>query len=136
MANAVTHATAVRTAIADAVCNSSTGQLAANGKLIIYSGTMPTNAATALSGNTAIATITALNFGAASSAVSTVSSSTADSSAVGGVATFFRITKTDGTTVIIQGTVGTSATDLTINNTTIAAGANVSLTSGTYTAPV
>jgi hypothetical protein len=136
VANAVTHTTAVRTVLADAVCNASTGAVGANGKLIIYSGTMPTNAQTALSGNTAIATITAVNFGAASSGVSTVTSSTADSSAVGGTASFFRMTASNGTTVIIQGTVGTSSSDMTISSTTIAAGANVSLTSGTYTAPV
>ena len=131
----VTHKVAVRTALADTVCNSSTGQLGANGQFIIYSGTPPANADAALSGNTAIATITSVNFGAASSGVSTITSSTNDTNAVGGTATFFRLYKSDGTTVIIQGTVGTSGTDATINSTTIAAGATVSL-SGTYTAPL
>src|SRR5262245_32009318 len=93
MANAVTHTSAVRTALADAVGNASTGQLGANGKLIIYSGTMPANAQAGLSGNTALATITNLNFGAAASGVSTVSGSSADTSATGGgsPATFFRV---------------------------------------------
>jgi len=133
----ITHKTAVRTALADAVCNQSTGQLATNGKIIIYSGTAPSNADAALSGNTAISTITGLNFGAASNGVSTVSSSTADNNAVGGTASFFRITKSDGTTVILQGACGTSGSDLNLNNLTINAGANVSLNAGgTYTAPL
>jgi hypothetical protein len=133
----ITHKVAVRTALADTVCNSTTGQLGANGKLIIYSGTPPANADAALSGNTAIATITGVNFGAAASGVSTVTSSTSDTNAVGGTASFFRLLKSDGTTVIFQGTVGTSGADLTINTTTIAAGATVSLTgTNTYTAPL
>lgn len=131
---AITHTTAVRTALADAVCNSSTGALGANGKLVIYSGSAPANAQASLSGNTAIATITGLNFGAAASGVSTVTSSTADTNAVGGTASFFRVTTTAGT-VIFQGLCGTSGSDLNLNSLTIAAGANVSLTSGTYTAP-
>lgn len=137
MANAVTHAVALRTDIANLVVGNAT--TIANGsshKLILYSGTMPTNAGTALSGNTAVATISGITWGAAASGVATISASTADNGAVGGTATFFRLTKTDGTTVIIQGTVGTSGSDLNLNNTVINAGANVSLTSGTYTAPV
>jgi hypothetical protein len=132
----ITHKVAVRTVLADAVCNSSTGQLAANGKIIIYSGTPPANADAALSGNVAIATITGLNFGAAASGVSTVSSSTADPGAVGGTAAFFRITTTGGT-VVLQGACATSASDLNLNSLTIAAGATVSLNAGgTYTAPL
>lgn len=106
-------------------------------KIIIYSGTMPTNAATALSGNTAIATITALTWGAASSAVATTTGSTADSNATGGTAVFYRRYKTDGTSVIDQGACGTSSAELVLNSLTIASGANVSLnSSGTYTSSV
>lgn len=130
----VTHTTAVRTVLSDAVC-AAAGAVGTNGKLIIYSGTPPANAQASLSSNIAIATITAVNFGAAASGVSTVTSSTADPAAVGGVATFFRLT-TSGSTVVLQGAVATSGSDLNINNTTIAASANVSLTSGTYTAPL
>lgn len=144
MANAVTHNNPVRKAVADLVVgntttadwNSGTAQ-----KLILYSGTMPASATTALSGNTAISTLTAIAWTnpASSSGVATVSGSTADSSAVGGTASFFRLYRTaavDTTDVIFQGTVGTSGCDLNLNSVTIAAGANVSLTSGTYTAPV
>lgn len=131
---AVTHNTPTRTAIADCVCNPSTGQLGANAQCVIYSGTPPASASAGLSGNVAIATITVLNFGAAASGVSTVTSSTADSNAVGGTATFFRLL-TNGGTVVLQGTCGTSGTDMIMNNTVISAGANVSLTgTNTYTA--
>jgi hypothetical protein len=131
---AITHTTAVRTVLADAVVGAS-GQLATGGLLKLYNGTPPANAQAALSGNTLLSTITGIAFGAAASGVSTVSASTADSSAVGGSgASFFRLTKTDGT-VILQGTAGTSGTDLILNSTTVAAGANVSLTgTNTYTA--
>jgi hypothetical protein len=134
MANAVTHATAVRTDLANLVIgNSTTWGAGPNQKLILYTGTMPANAAASLSGNTAASTITGISWGAASAGVTAIAGSTADTNAVGGAVTFFRLTKSDGTTVILQGTVGTSACDLNINNTTIPAGANVSL-SGTYTA--
>lgn len=134
MANAITHTTAVRTVLADTVVGTS-GQLGSGAKLKIYNGTMPTNAQTALSGNTLLATITGISFGAAASGVSTVSASTPDSAATGGTgASFFRLT-TSGDIVVIQGTAGTSGVDLTLNSTTIAAGANVSLTgTNTYTA--
>lgn len=66
--------------------------------------------------------------------MATLTASTADSNAVGGIASFYRRTKSDGTTVIEQGLCGTSGSDLNLNSLTIAAGANVSITSGSYTA--
>jgi hypothetical protein len=132
---AVTHATALRTDFANLATGTTTTFAAGTGqKIIIYSGTAPTNANTALSGNTAIATITALTWGAGSAGVATLSGSTADSAAVGGTASFYRRTKSDGTTVIEQGLCGTSGSDMNLSSLTIAAGANVSITSGTYTA--
>lgn len=133
---AVTHAIALRVDFANLKSGQSTTYAAgATNKLIIYSGTPPTNAATALSGNTAIATLTSLVYGTPNSSTGVMSlTGTADPSAVGGVATFYRITKSDGTTCIEQGTVATSAADLIINSTTIAGGANVSFTgTNTYT---
>jgi len=129
----ITHTTAVRTVLADAVVGAA-GALGTSAKLVIYSGTPPANAQASLAGNTAIATITGISFGAASSGVSTISASTADSSAVGGTAAFFRLT-TSGNTAILQGLCATSGSDLNLNTLTIPAGASVSLTgSNTYTA--
>jgi len=130
----ITHTTAVRTTIADAVVGSA-GALGSSAKLVIYSGTPPANAQASLVGNTAIATITGISFGAASSGVSTITASTADSNAVGGTAAFFRLT-TSGNTVVLQGLCATSGSDLNLNSLTIPAGSTVSLTgTNTYTAP-
>lgn len=138
MANQLTHAAALRTDFTGLATGASTTFAAGtNQKIIIYSGTMPANAAAALSGNVAIATISGVTWGAPSAGVATTTGSTADPAAVGGTASFYRRTKSDGTTVIDQGACGTSAAELVLNNLTIAAGANVSLNaSGTYTAPV
>lgn len=139
--NAVTHQNPVRKAVCDLVIgitNTADWNSGTNHKLILYSGTMPANATTALSGNTACSTVTGISWGTStSSGVSTLAGSTADSAAVGGTVTFARLYRTaasDVTDIIWQGTVGTSGCDITINSTTIAASANVSITSGTYTA--
>jgi hypothetical protein len=133
MANAVTHTTVVRTALGDAFRTQVGATLS---KLKIYDGTVPANAQASLSGNTLLSTITAITLGAGSSGVNTISASTADPSAVAaGTATFFRWTD-NSNTVCLQGTVGTSGCDMNLNSTSIALAATVTLTSGTYTAPL
>lgn len=115
----------------DAIC-----ALANSGKLRIYSGTQPASADTALSGNTLLAELTmnATAFGAAVAGVATANAITSDSSAdATGTATFFRLVKSDGTTVLWDGTVGTGTHDLVINSTAIQAGAIVAVSSLTYT---
>jgi hypothetical protein len=51
-----------------------------------------------------------------------------------GTATWFRIVQTDGSTHVLDGTVGTSGADLNLNTTSIVSGATVSITSFTITA--
>jgi hypothetical protein len=131
LANAITHTDAVRAALGDAF---RTAVGATGSKLVIYSGTMPANAQAALSGNVAIATITGIALGASAAGVGTITASIADPSAVGGTASFFRWTNSAGT-ACLQGTVGTSGTDLVLNSVTIVATAVVTLSTGTYTAP-
>jgi hypothetical protein len=112
---------------------------AASGKLRIYSGTRPTNADTALSGNTLLAELTmnATAFGSASSGVLTANAITSDSSAdATGTATFARLFESDGTTVIEDYSVGTSATEVILNTTSIVAAAVVSCSAFTITFPV
>jgi hypothetical protein len=107
-----------------------------NGSLRIYAGTPPADANAGLSGNTLLANLplSATAFGAAVNGVATANAITSDSSAdATGTATFFRVLESDGTTVVFQGTVGTSGTELVLNNTSIVAGGNVSVTSLTYT---
>lgn len=105
------------------------------GQLRIYSGTVPATADTALSGNTLLATLTfATPSGPASSGgVFTASAITSASAAATGTASFFRVLESNGTTVVMQGAVGTSGSDLNLNTTSIVSGATVAVSSFTYT---
>ena len=72
--------------------------------------------------------------GSAASGVLTLSSITQDSSANNsGTATWFRIVKSDGTTFVLDGNVGSSGSDLNLTTTTIVSGQPVSVTSFTIT---
>ena len=110
--------------------------------IVIYSGTAPANADASLAGNTVLAQLTcsATAFSGFSdtgtAARATFASITADSSAdATGTATFFRILTQAGGTVVAQGTVGTSASDLILNTTAITSGSTVSITSATIDLP-
>ena len=120
--------TAVRNARADAI-TTATGNAAL---LRIYDGTPPASANAALSGNTKLAELTCGSpfAAAASGGVLTAGAITQDSSAdATGTASFLRVYKSDGTTVIAQGTVGTSGADLNLNTTSLVAGGPVAVTS-------
>lgn len=107
-----------------------------SGKLRIYSGTQPATPDTALSGNTLLAELTfnATAFGSASGGVITANAITSDSSAdATGTAAFFRCFASDGTTALLDGTVGTATTDMTINTVSIVSGATVSCSAFTIT---
>ena len=120
---------------ANAACNEMAA-LANSGLLRIYSGTKPATADTALSGNTLLAELTmnATAFGAAAAGVATANAITQDSAAdATGTASFFRLLKSDGTSVIVQGDCGTSGSDLNLASTSLSSGAPVSITSFTFT---
>ncbi len=107
-----------------------------NGYLRIYSGTQPATADTALSGNTLLAELrfSATSAPAAVAGVLTFNAIASDMSAdATGTATFFRAFKADGTSVVMDGTVGTSAADAIINATAISAGAQVDCSAMTFT---
>jgi hypothetical protein len=101
----------------------------------IYSGTPPATAATALSGNTLLATCaaSATLAGAASGGVLTCNAVSSDTNAAAsGAPTFFRLYKSDGTTCVWQGTAGpTSGYDMNltglVGGTTISAGGTVAV---------
>lgn len=126
------------TQIADATANAQADVLARNldnGYLRIYSGTKPATADTALSGNTLLAELrfAATSAPAASGGVLTFNAITADSSAdASGTASFFRALKSDGTTVVMDGTVGTATANMIIATTTITALQTVSCSSFTH----
>jgi hypothetical protein len=117
---------------------------ASSGKLRIYSGSQPADADATIGAATLLAELTmgATAFGSATSTASTNSVLTAnaitsDTSAdATGTAAWFRLWQSNGTTPILDGTVGTSGTDLIINSTAIQIGATVSASSLTLTLAV
>jgi hypothetical protein len=132
----VTTTTAVKNARLDAISTT----WGASPKLRLYSGTMPTNAATALSGNNLLVEVTiapaaASNgtkdmLGGAKSGTGTAAAGT------GTTATFYRVYDSSGTTCHEQGTVGnTGSPDMTIDNPNIAQNQTVNLNSFTKTEP-
>lgn len=126
---------ALNTQMSDSAVNTQANALKSefdNGYLRIYSGTQPATADTALSGNTLLAELrfNATAFGSASSGVLTANAITQDSSAdASGTASFYRAFKSDGTTVLMDGNVGTSGTNMVVATTTITAGQTVSCSS-------
>lgn len=119
------------------------GALSNGGTLKVYSGTQPTNPDTAPSGNTLLATFTfnATAFGSpslvsAKEQISAAFAATTVTAAASGTAAFARVVESDGTTVIADLTVGTSATDIIINSTAITLGGNVTLNSFHENEPV
>jgi hypothetical protein len=107
--------------------------------LRIYSGTRPTDADTALSGNTLLAELTmnATSFGSASGGVLTANAITSDSAADNtGTASFGRLFQSNGTTAIMDVSVGTSGTEAILNTVSIVANAVVSCSAFTLTLPV
>ncbi|MCX6630917.1 MAG: hypothetical protein NTW28_25160, partial [Candidatus Solibacter sp.] len=129
---------AYNTQISDAAANAAANAVAAlanSGYLKFYTGSQPANANTALSGQTLLATLTfsATAFGNAAAGVATANAIGADTSAdASGTATWFRVLKSDGTSVVFDGTVGTSGCNLNMNSNVISAGASVSGTALTY----
>ena len=119
-------------AAADAV-----SALLTNGYLRVYDGTQPATADTAITTQVLLAELrfnASAAFGAAVNGVATANALTSDSSAnATGTATWFRALKSDGTTVVYDGSVGTSAADLVLNSVAIALGAIVAVTAFTYT---
>lgn len=116
----------------------------ASAHIKIYSGSVPTDADTALGAQTLLAELpmsnpafaasTDLNPGARATAGAITDDTVADNT---GTASFFRIVNRSGTTVILQGSVTATGGggDLTLNTVSIQANALVSVTSLTVTQP-
>lgn len=122
---ALAYSTAIRNAMLDAI----TAGAGANALLRIYDGTRP---ATGGAATTLLAELTcnATFAPSASGAALTLNSITQDASAnASGTATWFRIVKSDGTTFVMDGNVGTSGSDLNLTTTTIVATQPVSVSS-------
>lgn len=107
-----------------------------NGYLRIYDGTQPANANTAVSTQVLLAELrfNATASAAASAGTLTMNAITQDSSADNtGTATWFRALKSDGSTVVFDGSVGTSSCDINLGSTSITSGSSVGVTSMTFT---
>jgi hypothetical protein len=107
-----------------------------SGSLRIYGGSQPALNG-AVSGGTLLST---LPFGTTAFAASTASGGTVTATAnaitagtavTTGTAGFFGLLKSDGTTVVATGSVGTSGADLNMDSTSISSGAVVSCSSFT-----
>lgn len=106
------------------------------GYLRIYSGTQPATADTAITSQTLLAELrfASTAFGAAADGVATANAIVDEDSALAtGTATWFRLFKSDGTTAVADGSVGTSGADLNLSSVSLAPGITVSVTSFTYT---
>lgn len=122
-------------AAANAACDAMAA-LANSGKLRIYDGTQPATAATAITTQVLLAELVmnATAFGSAVAGVATANAITSDASAdATGTASWFRLLKSDGTTVILDGSAGTASADLVLTTTSIVAAAAVSVSSFTLT---
>ena len=108
-----------------------------HGNLYIRTGSAPTNTTDADSG-TLLSTLAmnATAFAAASSNTTTANSISNDTNiAATGTAAHFRI-KSGAGTVIIQGTVGTSGSDINFNSVSFVAGGTASISSMVITQPL
>lgn len=117
---------------ADAAC-----ALANSGYLRIYDGTQPANADTTLGAQVLLAELrfSSTAFAAAVAGVAAANAITADPSAnATGTATWFRVLKSDGTTALWDGSVGTAAANLVLDSVSIVIGGVISITAFTFTA--
>jgi hypothetical protein len=106
------------------------------GWMRLYSGTQPANADTAITSQVLLAEIafSATAFGAAASGIATANAFTQDSSANNtGTATWYRTFKADGTTALMDGSIGTSGSNINMVTTSITAGQPVQVTLFTIT---
>jgi predicted amidohydrolase YtcJ len=106
------------------------------GYLRIYDGTQPATADTAIGAQVLLAELV-LNgtfAPAAVAGVATANAITQDASAnATGTASWFRLFQSNGTTAVMDGSVGTADANLILNSVAISAGAAVSVTGFTIT---
>lgn len=130
LAMAVGLADSIRNARADEVSAAVDGG-AGPGQLVLYDGTRPAKGGAATN---EVATLTYADpsFPAAAAGAMTANAITSDTDATGGTTTWARMTDSTGAFVADM-SVGTSGADLNLDNTTISAGATVSVSSFTWT---
>lgn len=101
-------------------------------KFNLYNGVQPANANTAVTSQVLLASLTIPStFGSDVNGTLTLGSVTSAVASNAGTASWFRIFKSDGTTVVLDGSVGIAGANLNLNSVTIAALQTVAITSGT-----
>lgn len=123
---AVTHPVAIRNDIADLIVDKlDVGTTNATGRLFLNTA-----------GDVEVATLNLANpaFGAAAAGVATAGTIADDASATGGTTTKCQLVDRDEN-VIVEGSVGTSGTDIILSSNIIGATDTVQMSSLTYTAP-
>lgn len=130
---------AKNTQLAAATVNAQGDVLAAllnNGYLRLYTTAQPANADTALAAQTLLSEhrFSATAAPATVGGLITFNAITAVAAVASGTAAWFRALKSDGTTVVMDGSIGVvgSTSNLELNATAIASGANVSITAFTH----
>jgi len=116
-----------------------------SGKLRIYDGSQPADANTAVTTQTLLAELTfgSTAFGSPSPSgaagsrvqVATANAITSATAAATGTAAWFRAVESDGTTAVLDGSVGESGCDLNLATTSIVEGDTVAVSSFTVTQP-
>jgi hypothetical protein len=128
----------LNTQLANATVNGQADNLSArlnSGFLRIYDGTQPATADTAISTQVLLAELTfsATAAPAAVNGLITFNAIGSDTSAnATGTASWFRCFQSNGTTVVMDGSVGTSASNLILNSTSIVALGTVAVSSFTH----
>jgi hypothetical protein len=132
MANAPKQTNLAVNTAADAAC-----ALLNSGYLRIYDGSQPATADTAISTQNLLAELrfNATAFGSSVAGVATANAITSGTAGATGTAAWFRAFKSDGTTAVLDGSVGTSGCDLNLGSVAIQSGGVVSVSAFTYTLP-
>lgn len=127
---ALQYSTAARNGRGDAIATA----VGNAGLLRIYTGAAPADCVTAASGTKLSEHTLASPFAPATSGGVQSPTLPANVNALAsGTAGYWRVYKSDGTTCVIQGSVGTSGADLNLNTLTIASGGPVQINSWVFT---
>lgn len=103
-----------------------------NAKIRLYSGTQPASANDAIGSQTMLVECIVNGvFGTDTDGTLTLGTVNAGTAVASGTASFFRIVKSDGSTVVMDGSVGVAGADLNLNTTTINVTQTVDITGGT-----
>lgn len=128
----------ITAAVANAMLDAGIGSLADVGKLRVYDGTQPATGGGAITTQVKLLefTLDANAFPAAAAGVLTANGIGAELGLANGTATWFRLVKADGTTVLLDGSAGMASCDLILSNDAITTLDVVAVLSMTITQPL